>query len=77
MASSSDSFALLDIPYHQLLRNAAERFLEKTAVIFQQQRMTYAQLEAQSNQLAHALADIGLRKGDRIILAPQTHPTHR
>jgi long-chain acyl-CoA synthetase len=74
MASASEAFEFPSLPYYELLRSAARRFPDKTAVIFQQQRFTYAQLEALSNRLAHALTDIGLRKGNRVILATYNRP---
>jgi acyl-CoA synthetase (AMP-forming)/AMP-acid ligase II len=74
MTSPPESFTLPAIPYYQLLRDAARRFPDKVAVIFQQQRWTYARLEGLSNRFARALFDMGLGKGDRVILATYNRP---
>jgi len=49
-----------------LLTNSAERYPEKEAIIFQDQSITYLDLEKKSNQLARALVRQGARKGDRV-----------
>ena len=40
----------------QLLERSAAREPEREAVVFQDQRLTYAELDAQSNRLARLLA---------------------
>jgi long-chain acyl-CoA synthetase len=74
MAQNPAPFILPSIPYYDLLRISAARFPEKTAVIFQQQQYTYRALEALSNCLAHALLDIGVCQGDRVILSTYNRP---
>lgn len=74
MVQPSQPFTFPEVPYDELLRASAQRFPNKTAVIFQGQRFTYAQLEALSNQLAHALRALGLKKGERVILATYNRP---
>ena len=51
---------------HDFLENSAKRLPDKTALIFQDQRFTYRQIDERSNQLAHALIKAGLKKGDRV-----------
>ena len=51
---------------HEFLENSAKRLPDKTALIFQDQRMTYMQIDERANQLAHALINAGLKKGDRV-----------
>jgi len=48
------------------LQHSAERFPNKTALICEGRRLTYAEVEAQANQLAHALIAHGLERGDRV-----------
>lgn len=50
------------------LARTAEKFPHKDAVIYPRrgQRWTYQELDAKSNQLANALADMGADEGDRI-----------
>src|SRR5207248_11560105 len=51
---------------HQLLRESAERRPDAEAVRLLDQALTYGELEKLSNQLAHALIEIGVVSGDRI-----------
>jgi fatty-acyl-CoA synthase len=56
------------------LRRAARLYADKTAVVDGPRRYTYAEFEARCHQLAHALLDSGLGKGDRVcILSPNSH----
>src|SRR3712207_8841005 len=51
-----------------LVRRTALRFPDKTAVVDGDVRMTYAEFDATINRTANALAERGVRKGDRIAL---------
>src|SRR5437773_6347437 len=51
---------------HQLLSESAERRPDAEAVRLLDQALTYGELEKLSNQLAHALIEIGVLSGDRI-----------
>jgi amino acid adenylation domain-containing protein len=51
---------------HQLLTESAARRPDAEAVRLLDQALTYAELEKLSNQLAHALIEIGVVPGDRI-----------
>ena len=44
----------------QAVTSAAQRYPERQAVCFARQRLTYAELEAISNSLAHLLLEQGL-----------------
>ncbi len=50
----------------QLLIETAPRFPEKDAVVFQEEKISYAQLDEVSNRLAHVLKQSGVRRGDRV-----------
>ena len=50
------------------LQNSAERFPNKTALICDGQRLTYAQIDARANCLANALIDQGVRRSDRVAI---------
>src|SRR5580765_7672128 len=53
-----------------LRRHAAVRG-DKTAYVIGAERVSYAAFHARSNQLAHALARLGVRRGDRVaVMAP-------
>ncbi len=39
---------------------------DKAAIIFEGKKMTFAQLNARVNRLANGLANLGIKKGDRV-----------
>lgn len=48
---------------------------DRTAVLFEEQRITYAQLLAQADKLGNALRELGVKEGDRVMLRiPNTPP---
>jgi len=49
-----------------MLRRATARFPDKTAIIWQGRHTTYADLNADANRFAHALAGLGLNKGEKV-----------
>jgi fatty-acyl-CoA synthase len=55
------------------LDRAVSLYGEKVAVIYEGRELTYKQLNDRVNQLSHGLADLGVKKGDRVAyLAPNT-----
>jgi len=50
------------------LQNSAKRFPGKTALICDGQRLTYAEIEARANRLAHALVAHGVQQADRVVI---------
>ncbi|MDZ7728927.1 MAG: long-chain-fatty-acid--CoA ligase [Dehalococcoidia bacterium] len=59
---------------NDFLRRAAKLYPEKTAIVDADQRFNYADFQARCNQLAHALLQLGIQKGDRVcILSPNSH----
>lgn len=57
-----------------MLRRTSYHFPDKTALVFNQMTRTYAALEKECNQVANALAGLGVEKYDRVaILAHNTH----
>jgi amino acid adenylation domain-containing protein len=73
-----DSFNSTQAPYpknkliHELFQAQAERTPEATAVIYEDDCLTYAQLNEGANQLAHYLINQGVEIGERIpILMPR------
>lgn len=50
------------------LENAAARFPDKTALICNQRRLTYGQLNALSDRLSAALLEMGIKRQDRVII---------
>jgi len=51
---------------HDLLQDAADRYPDAVAVIDGDRELTYAQLDAAANRLAHQLADLKVAPGDRV-----------
>lgn len=65
-----------DVPLYAMLDEAAEKYGQRIAVEFQNNRMTYAQLKDQSEALAASLRERGVKPGDRVAIMlpnlPQT-----
>ncbi len=61
-----------------VLRVAAgrQRFGDKTALIWGEQRCTYAELNALANRAAHALQALGVRRGERVALLARNCPEY-
>ncbi len=51
---------------HHYLEDSAERVPDKIAVIDQDRSLTYAELNARANQVAHYLRSLGVERGDRV-----------
>lgn len=47
---------------------------DRTAVLFEDQRLSYSQLLTQANKLANALRDLGVQESDRVILRTPNIP---
>jgi amino acid adenylation domain-containing protein len=59
---------------HQFLETSAEQFPDKIALIFKNQRLTYAQIEESANALAWALVKRGLCPCDRVVICLPNSP---
>jgi long-chain acyl-CoA synthetase len=59
-----------------LLQNSADRLPDKVALVCDNQRLTYAQVESMANRLANALIFHGVKRGDRVaIYLPNSVPS--
>ena len=58
----------------QMLTNAARRRPDSPAVTWGARTLTYAELDARTNSLAHALADLGVQRGDRVAVLMRNRP---
>ena len=56
----------MDYLLHHLLRTAAATSPTRVAVEDRDRSITYAELDASSNRLAHALLSLGVQRGDRV-----------
>lgn len=50
------------------LHHSVQQFPEKLALICDDQRLTYAQIEASANRMANALRANGVNRGDRVAI---------
>ena len=66
--------AVPNVPVHQLLRSAVRRFPRNAAVIFDDEILTYRQLNHAANRLANALLALGLEPGDRVFIDLPNRP---
>ena len=63
-----------EIPVDALLRDAARRHPDRTALIFFGAKTTYGELDRAADRFAHVLAGMGVGKGDRVSLHLPTSP---
>ena len=54
------------VPLQTLLEASAKNYPQKTAIECGEREITYAQLDAFSNQFTHAITKLGVAKGDRV-----------
>ncbi len=57
-----------------LLADTARRRGGKTAIVMGERRVTFAELEADSNRVARALLKMGVKKGDRVAMIQASNP---
>src|SRR5512137_2452665 len=50
------------------LEDSVDRFPNKVALIYENQRLTYSEIETSSNRIAHAIINLGIRPGDRFVI---------
>ena len=53
---------------HQFLEHSAERYPDKIALIHEDTRATYAEINTQANHLAQYLIDSNVNPGDRVVI---------
>ena len=53
---------------HDYLMQSAQVFPDKVALVCMNQRITYGELDACSNAIAHSLKEAGIRRGDRVVV---------
>ena len=55
-----------DVPLHEILRDRARSLPGRVAIVYEGRNLTLADLDAESNRLAHGLRGLGLEPGDRL-----------
>ncbi len=63
-----------DVPLHHFLEENARRYPTGPATIFYDSMLTYSELDALANQIAHALIGMGVQRGDRVALLLPNSP---
>ncbi|WP_338910436.1 non-ribosomal peptide synthase/polyketide synthase [Mycetohabitans rhizoxinica] len=59
---------------HQLFEAQAERTPEATALVTQEQTLSYAELNARANRLAHQLIELGVKPDARVAICVERSP---
>ena len=62
------------VPLYLGFEQAAQRWPDKAALVYKDQRITYRQLDDQVNRFATALAELGVVKGDKVCLLLPNSP---
>lgn len=57
-----------------MLENAARRFADKTAIFLGKRRVSFTRLDEDSNRVARALMEMGVKKGDRVAMLQASNP---
>ncbi len=57
-----------------MLKKTAKQYARKTAIVLDQRRVSYAELDESSNKVANALVKMGVRKGDRAAMLLPNSP---
>ncbi len=73
---SIPKFDIPPIPYHSLLDRSADRYPQKDAIRFHDERISFAELQRRTWQAANWLSAMGVRKGDRIAVAVYNCPEY-
>jgi len=55
-----------DLCLHQLFENQVKKTPEETALVFDQERITYSELNSRANQMANFLKTLGVGRGSRV-----------
>jgi len=57
-----------EVPLSDLLKTTAEKYPDNTAIVYFDREITYKELEHEVEKFATALADLGVKKGDKVAL---------
>ncbi|MBA4601216.1 class I adenylate-forming enzyme family protein [Thermoactinomyces mirandus] len=65
-----------DLPLGQILHKRARQYKRLEAIVGPRRRLTYEEYDKLSNQVAHYLLSLGIKKGDRVAIIPETNITY-
>ncbi|MCW2826221.1 MAG: long-chain-fatty-acid--CoA ligase, partial [Aeromicrobium sp.] len=57
-----------------LLEDSVDKFADRTAIVFGDTRLTYAQVDGAANQVANLLVERGIEPGDKVALSSPNLP---
>ncbi len=60
---------------HQLFEGQVERTPQATALVYEDQAFSYAELNVQANRLAHQLIELGVQPGSCVVIYAERSPT--
>ncbi len=60
----------------KLIQEKALIHKDRVFLFFEDQKVTYKQLDIRSNQFAHGFKDFGIQKGDKVAIMMQNHPDY-
>ena len=63
-----------EIPFYELLERAADQYGEATALLYEDERFTFRELDGLANSFARALRERGVGSGDRVLLYLSNRP---
>ncbi|MFN5457789.1 condensation domain-containing protein, partial [Bradyrhizobium sp.] len=63
-----------DVCVHELFEAQAERTPDAVAVVHEERRLSYAELNTQANRLAHHLRKLGVKPDDRVAICIERSP---
>lgn len=62
--------------FGSIMKQNAEKFRDKPAVIFKEKKWTYNELNHRANQIANAFLSIGYKKGDKVSVMMKNHSAY-
>ncbi|WP_335716112.1 long-chain-fatty-acid--CoA ligase [Neobacillus drentensis] len=68
------SFSIPEVSLYSFLENTVRKYGDKTAIIYEDESLTYKQLKDEVDKLAAAWRNRGANKGDRLGLMVSNHP---
>ncbi|MDN4522988.1 long-chain-fatty-acid--CoA ligase [Fictibacillus fluitans] len=72
----NQSNCIPDVSVYSILETAAKKYGDRTAILFEHQRISFLELKNQTDRLAAAWCELGLQKGQRIGLMLSNHPDY-
>lgn len=57
-----------EVPVYQFLKQTAERVPNRIAMVFGGMELTYSEFKILADRFAGALIDLGVKKGDRVVI---------